>query len=63
LYLGQKEQQDEGYCSLNIVQLIKSWRMRWAGLVKCMEEVRNAYKIIIEKSQRKRPPERLWRRW
>jgi hypothetical protein len=36
-------------CSLNIIRIIKSRRMIWMGHVPNMGEVRNAYRILIEK--------------
>jgi hypothetical protein len=37
------------YASSNIVRVIKSRRLRWAGDVVCMGEMRSAYEILIEK--------------
>jgi len=37
------------FSSLNIITVIKSRRTRWAGHVACMVEMRNAYKILVEK--------------
>jgi hypothetical protein len=34
---------------------MKSRRMRWGGHVACMGEMRNAYKILVGKSEQKRP--------
>jgi hypothetical protein len=34
--------------------MIKSW-MRWEGHVACMEEMKNAYKILVGKFEGKRP--------
>jgi hypothetical protein len=42
------------YSSLNIIRVIKSWTVRWVGHVICMEEMRTAYRILIEKPERKR---------
>ena len=39
----------------NIVRLIKSRRLRWAGHVARMEEGRSAYKILTGKPTGKRP--------
>jgi hypothetical protein len=33
--------------------VIKSRRRRWAGLVACMGEMRNAYKLVIEKPEQR----------
>ena len=47
------------YRSPNIVRVIKSRRLRWAGYVARMEEVRSAFKIFAGK----RPLGRPRRRW
>jgi hypothetical protein len=41
------------------------WRMRWAGYrsITRMDEMGNAYKILVKKSERKRPLGRSSRRW
>jgi hypothetical protein len=46
-----------------IVRVIKSKRMRWAGLVAGMGVVRNIRKIFVEKPEGKRPFGRPRRRW
>jgi hypothetical protein len=51
------------YSSPNIIRLIKSRRMRWAGHVVRMGEMRNAYRILVGKSEGKRPLGRPRRRW
>ena len=51
------------YCSPNIFRLIKSRRLRWAGLVARMEEGGNAFKILTGKPKGKRPLGRPRRRW
>jgi hypothetical protein len=47
---------------MKFIGIIKSRRMRRAGHVKCMGEMRNAY-ILIGKPDEKRPYGRHWRRW
>jgi len=42
------------YASPNIIRVIKSRRMRWAGHVACMGEMRNAYSILVGKHEGKR---------
>jgi hypothetical protein len=43
------------YSSPNIITMIKSRRMRWAGHVARMEETRNVYRILVGKPDGKRP--------
>jgi hypothetical protein len=43
--------------------MIKSRRMRWAGHVTQMGERRNAYRILVGRSEGKRPLGRPRRRW
>ena len=43
------------YCSPNIVRVIKSRRMRWAGQVARMGEGRGAHKVLGGKPEGKRP--------
>jgi hypothetical protein len=49
--------------SSNIVRVIKSRRMRWAGHVARMEERKGVYRILVRKSEEKRPLGRHRRRW
>jgi hypothetical protein len=51
------------YSSPNIIRMIKSRKMRWAGLVARMGEKRNAYRILVENPEGKRPLGRPRRRW
>ena len=51
------------YRSLNIVRMIKSRRLRWAGHVARMEEGRSAFKIVLGKPTGKRLLGRPRRRW
>jgi hypothetical protein len=51
------------YSSPNIIRQIKSRRMRWAGHVARMGEEMNVYRVLMGKSQGKRPLERPRRRW
>jgi len=57
------EELNDLYSSPNIVQVIKSRRMRWEGHVARMGERRGVYRILMGKSERNRPLERLRRRW
>jgi hypothetical protein len=45
------------------LQLIKSRRMRWAGLVARMGEGRGAYRVLVGRPEGKRPLGRPRRRW
>jgi hypothetical protein len=51
------------YSSPNIIRMIKSRRMRWAGHVARMGEKRNAYRILVGKQEGKRHLGRPRRRW
>jgi len=51
------------YCSPNIVRVIKSRRMRWAGHVAHMGERRDVYRVSVGKRDRTRPLGRPRRRW
>jgi hypothetical protein len=49
-------------CPSIIIRIIKSRRMRWAGLVARVREKRNAYRILVGKPEGKRPLGRPRRR-
>jgi hypothetical protein len=51
------------YPSPNIIRFIKSRRIRWAGHVACMGEMRNAYRVLVGKSKGKRQLGRPRHRW
>jgi hypothetical protein len=51
------------YSSPNIIRMIKSRRVRWAGHVARMEEKRNEYRILVGKPDVKRRLGRPRRRW
>jgi hypothetical protein len=51
------------YSSPDIIWQIKSRRMRWAGHVARMGEERKLYKVLVGKSEGKRPLGRPRRRW
>ena len=51
------------YRSINIVRVIKSRRLRWAGHVARMEEGRRAFKMLKGKPTGKRPLGRSRCRW
>jgi len=58
-----KEDLNNLYSSLNIVRVIKSRRMRWAGHVARMGEERVVYRVLMGKPEGKRPLGRPRRRW
>jgi hypothetical protein len=51
------------YVSSYVITVINSRIMRWAGYVASMEEMRNAYKILVGKPEGKRPLGRYRHRW
>ena len=59
----RNEELNDLHCSPNIIRVIKSRRMRWAGHMALMGEGRGMYRVLVEKPEGKRP---LWRprgRW
>ena len=57
------EELNDLYSSPNIVPVIKSRRMRWAGHVARMEEGRGVHKVLVGKPEGKRPLGRPRLRW
>ena len=57
------EELNDLYSSPNIVRVIKSRRMRWAGHVALMGEEREFYRFLVGKPEGKRPLGRPRRRW
>jgi hypothetical protein len=51
------------YCSPNIIRVIKSRRVRWAGHVARMGERRGLYRVLLGKPEVKRPLGSSRRRW
>ena len=51
------------YSSHNIISNFKSRRLRWAKHVACMEQSRNAYRVLVGKLEGKRPLGRPRHRW
>jgi len=51
------------YSLPNIVQVVKSRIMRWAGHVARMGEGRGVHRVLVGKPEGKRPLERPRRRW
>jgi hypothetical protein len=59
----QNKELHDLYSSPSIIRIIKSRRMRWAGLVARMGEKRNAYRLLMGTPEGKRPLGRPRRRW
>ena len=57
------EELNDSYSSPNIVPVIKSRRMRWAGHVARTGEERGVYRILVGKPEGRRPLGRPRRRW
>jgi hypothetical protein len=57
------EERHNLYSSPSIIRMIKSRKMRWAGHVARMGEKTNAYRILVENPEGKRPLGRPRRRW
>ena len=57
------EELNDLYSSPNIVRVIKSRRMRWAGHVAHMGGERGVYKVLVGKPEGRRPMGRPRRRW
>jgi len=51
------------YSLPNIVRVVKSRRMRWAGNVEHMGEGRGVHRVLVGKHEGKRPLRRPRRRW
>ena len=57
------EELNDLYCSPNIFRVVKSIIMRWAGHEARIAEKRGVYRVLVEKSEGKRPLRRPRRRW
>jgi hypothetical protein len=57
------EEPHDLYSSPDIVQVIKSGRMRWVGKVVWMGEGRGVYRVLVGKPEGKRPLGRPRLRW
>jgi hypothetical protein len=57
------EELNDLYSSPNIIRVIKSRRMRWAGNVARMGVKGGAYRILVGRPEGRRPLGRLRRRW
>jgi hypothetical protein len=51
------------YSSPNIIRVIKSRRVRWAGHVACMGVGRGVYRVLVGRPESKRPLGRPRRKW
>jgi hypothetical protein len=51
------------YSSPNIIPVMKSKRLRWAGHVACMGESRRAYKFVVGKPNGRKSLGKLRFRW
>jgi hypothetical protein len=58
-----KEELNDLYSLPNIVRVVKSRRMRWAGQVACMGEDSGVHRVLVGKPERKRPLGRPRCRW
>jgi len=59
----QYEELRNFYALPSFIRVIISWKMRWAGHVALVGEMRNSYKILVGKPVGKRPLGRPRRRW
>jgi len=57
------EELSDLYSLPNIVRVVKSRRMRWAGYMTRMGEGRDVYRVLMGKPEGKRPLGRPRRRW
>jgi hypothetical protein len=59
----QNDELHSPHSSPNIVRVIKSRGMRWAGHVSCMWEGRGVYSVLVRRPEIKRPLETHGHRW
>jgi len=57
------ERLNDLYCTPNVIRVIKSRSIRWAGHVARMGEMRSAYSVLVKKPEGKRPLGKHRRRW
>ena len=60
---SHNEELSDLYSLPNIVRVVKSRRIRWAGHVARMGQGRGVYRVLVGKSEGKRPLGRTRRRW
>ena len=58
-----KEELYDLYSSSNIIRVIKSRRMKWAGHVACIRDRRAAYRVLVGRPEGKSQLGRPRRRW
>ena len=63
MFWEYNEELNDLYPLPNIVRVVKSTRMRWAGHVARMGEDRGAHRMLVGKPEGKRPLGRPRRRW
>jgi hypothetical protein len=59
----QNEKLNDPYCSPNVIRIIKSRRIRWAGYVARTGEMRGIYRVLLGKLEGKRPLGKSRCRW
>ena len=59
----RNEELNDLYSSPNIVRVIKSRRMGWAGHLACVGERRGVYRVLVGKPEGNRPLGKPRRRW
>jgi len=57
------EELSDLYSLPNIMRVVKSRRMRWAGHVACMGQGRGVHRVLVGRPEEKRPLGRPRRRW
>jgi hypothetical protein len=62
-FVDRVEELNDLYSLPNIVRVVKSKRMRWAGHVACMGEERGVHRVLMGKPEGKNPLGRPRRRW
>ena len=60
---SHNEEVNDLYCLPNIVWMVKSRRVRWAGHVARMGEGRGMHRVLVGKPEGKRPLGRPRHRW
>jgi hypothetical protein len=61
--ISNNEELNDLYSLPNIVRVVKSRRMRWAGHVARMGEIRGVHRVLVGKPERKRPLGKPRCRW